>query len=285
MKTTQTLKELRLCEMTEFDHDLFCEGLVANKSLEQLTLGLDRCNVSDKIIADIISSVAGHPPAVTSFCLFVRDQFGPFSSQSLEELLASTSCLVCLKLYDRGRDEKNKLCLGQFVSGLRKNDSLKKLDVHNVFLSDESLSRLFVALAHHSTIEHLWFWEKTSRKEFEKIIAMDRGLPKPFRLYLDHKIIKDFPIHLEKMLPAHPEVRPFPFFGKKNATMERIWDLNWHGRYLLMRHNQIPLGIWAQVLEKANKNPCVVHQFLKAGILIGNEVGVIDASNPLAGRS
>ncbi|CAJ1919594.1 unnamed protein product [Cylindrotheca closterium] len=266
MATSQTLKELRLWDMTEFDQDLFCEGLTVNKSLEQLTLGLDRCNISDKVIADIISTVAGHP-ALTSFSLFVRGQFGPLSSQSMEELLSRKSNLLCLKLHDRGRDETRKLCLGRFAKGLRKCDSLKKLDVHNVFHSDESLSRLFVALAESSGIEDLWFWEKTSQKEFEKVIAMDR-LPKPIRLYLDHKIIKDFPKHLEKMLHVHPEVRPFPFFGKKNASMERICDLNWHGRYLLMRHdNHVPLGIWAPVLEKANRNPCVIHQFLKAGIL------------------
>lgn len=268
MATTHTLKELRLWEMTDFDHEMFCEGLAANRSLEHLCLGLDRCNISDQTIAEIISSVAGHP-TLTQLSLFVRGQFGPSSSESMRKLLSCKSSLVSLKLHDRGKDATKRLCLDQFIMGLRENNSLKKLDLHDVFLSDDSLSRLFRVMGDGSAIEHLWFWEKTSPKEFEKIIAMDR-LPKPIRLYLDHKIVKDYPKQLENLLLAHPEVRPFPFFGKKNASMERICDLNWHGRYLMTRHNQVPLGIWAQVLEKASRNPCVVHQFLKGGILCDN---------------
>lgn len=59
----------------------FREGLIASKSLECLSLGLDRSTLSDQNIVDIISSVAAHP-TVANFSLFVRGQFKPSTSQS-----------------------------------------------------------------------------------------------------------------------------------------------------------------------------------------------------------
>eukprot|EP00980_Cylindrotheca_fusiformis_P024172 scaffold11589_cov117-Cylindrotheca_fusiformis.AAC.6 len=263
LESSSTLKELRLWEMGRFDQDLFRQGLARNKSLQKLNLSFDKCEISDEGISQIISIVADHPK-LQSFSVFVRGQFGAFSSKALQKLLISTKSLSHLKLYDRDNDATKKLNLDLVLHGIEKSCTLKKIDFHNVFHGECILSKLFDVLSRSgSSIEDLWFWETTNTKDLKKLEAMDR-LHKPIRLYLDQKIIRECCNSLERVFHAHPQLRPFPFFGSKSPSFERISDMNWFGRYLLQNYDShVPLALWPMVFEKANKNPNVTFEFLK----------------------
>ena len=79
----------------------------------------------------------------------------------------------------------------------------------------------------------------------------------------------DFATTVEAMLHAHPEIRMHRFCIA-NRICHRIRDLNWHGRCLL-DHPNVPLSLWALVLEKANEKPSTIYEFLKGPALAARD--------------
>jgi len=55
-----------------------------------------------------------------------------------------------------------------------------------------------------------------------------------------------------------------------SKSFKHIWDFNWHGRYLLFHGHcqEVPLGLWPRVLERATMNPSVLYEFLQSPALV-----------------
>ena len=77
------------------------------------------------------------------------------------------------------------------------------------------------------------------------------------------------------MLRSHPEIRrAWPesilVLTKQGRKLQHIWKMNFFGRYLLQ--NPLPsLSIWSLVLEKANREPSVLYEFLKGPAFAGRD--------------
>ena len=117
---------------------------------------------------------------------------------------------------------------------------------------------------------------KISEQDLQRVVRMDR-LKRPIRLQLNRRILKDSILTFKQFLCAHPEIRrPWPqsitATTKEGMQLQHVWDLNWHGRHLLMDQLQsiaVPLALWPLVLESANSKPSVMYEFLQGPAFAG----------------
>jgi hypothetical protein len=99
METTTNLKSLSFYGSHNLDVNLFCQGINMNKTLTELHLELNDCDITDESLARVIMSLTSHP-TIGSFEICGCQRFGNWSLKAIQELLISSSSLRSLSLQD-----------------------------------------------------------------------------------------------------------------------------------------------------------------------------------------
>ena len=172
------------------------------------------------------------------------------------------------------------------LQGLKNNQSLKSLEIGcNVLYGDLMLSRFFQTLPLCPNLEKLDLWDhEITKSDLEQVIQTER-LQKPIVLNLDSVVVYENATVTTELLRCHPEVRmifddPDEPFGN-SIELEHIFELNWHGRYLLDSPLRVPLSLWSLVFENVNKssdysdNASAIYEFLKGPAFAARNKGSI----------
>jgi hypothetical protein len=264
---TDAIKELRLRGMrVTSDQPFLRQLLAANKSLQLLTL--DCLQADDRVLSNVITALEANTN-LQELTIYTVNQFGDWSSRALQMLLMSSSSLKKLTLQDKNPQwGSGKLNAEHILKGMTRNRSLKYLSITNALYGDLVVSRFFQTLHKCPNLEQLDLLKtKVTIQDLECIKTMDR-LPKSIVIQMDRRIIKEYTSTFYDLLCQHPEARqPWPKHiqarSKKGCRLQHIWEMNWHGRYLLYRHHQIPLSLWPMVLKNANEKANVTYELLK----------------------
>lgn len=189
------------------------------------------------------------------------------------------------------------------LHGIQSTRSLKSLKLQRVMNTDWSLLHIFEAIRNCPSFRHLEVQDRPiAMQGLEEVVSMkpfDR--PLQFTFPVD-KYLKEHANAVEVIqgfLCKHPEIRlQRPCIVSKRARNKRFvhshftgggaserfmnmmedslfvsksfkhqWDFNWHGRYLMHRQD-VPLGLWSQVLERATRNPSLIYEFLQSPALV-----------------
>jgi hypothetical protein len=274
---TSSLNELTLNGLRITSTEL-PQALAANKTLEKLTLNVKG---DDRALATIVEAVANHP-RLKELTIHTVNQLGGLSSKALQTLLVSSTPLETLIVQDKNpytsHDGSGKLNADHILQGLRGNRSLQHLSMKNALDGDFIFSRFFQVLQSYCpTMERFDLLRtKISEQDLQRVVKMDR-LKRPIRLQLNRRILKVSTLTFKQFLCAHPEIRrPWPQSitarTKEGMQLQHVWDLNWHGRHLLMDQLQstaVPLSLWPLVLESANSKPSVMYEFLQGPAFAG----------------
>lgn len=159
------------------------------------------------------------------------------------------------------------------VQGLKKNQSLKSLTTVDSLYGDLILSRFFQILSHCPNLEYLELWEeRMTINDLEQVIQMGR-LQKPIMLRINDDVVQENTSVMTELLRCHPEVRLTVYNRyetfEDNLELEHIYELNWHGRYMIDGSTRVPLSLWPRVFENVNNSkwcddkPSVIYEFLK----------------------
>jgi hypothetical protein len=213
----------------------------------------------------IISALTGHRSLTH---LMINECSGNGGiEEALGDILADPSCML-QDLSWRGRlwerssqvDDADAL-----IDGLKKNQSLKRLDLSNRHLGDS----VFEELSEHSSLEHLVLHSNPiERLDFQ--IAGPAQAPMICRLrcldLTDSEVYvkrQDFHIEernktiLQQIVKDHPLLSDVGGDFDKSALYspetQALLDFNRSGRALLTAGQKLPSSIWPIVLERANK--------------------------------
>jgi len=205
---------------------------------------------------------------------------------------------------------KMKLDPNMMLHGIQSSQSLRSLKLQRIMDTDWSLSGIFEAIRSCPSLGQLEVQDRTvALQDLETLVSMKR-FDRPFHIILPvDNYLKECANAVEVIhgfLSNHPEMRlQRPSIVSKSARNNRaahvhaiggvsdrfmdmmedslflsksfkhIWDFNWHGRYLLHRQD-VPLGLWPKVLERATINPSVIYEFLQSPALVswGGATGV-----------
>ena len=211
-----------------------------------------------------------------------------------------------LEGYDSEKDNQDssegiQLDENRILRGIKSSQSLKSLKLQRVMNSDWCLSRLFEAIRSCPSLRRLEVQGRTAiMKGLEVLVSMQR-FDRPLQLILPvDSYLKEYANAMEIIqgfLSKHPEMRlKRPSILSKctrnnrvhprvagggserfldmmedtlflSKSFKHLWDFNWHGRYLLNRQD-VPLGLWPRVLERATLNPSVMYEFLKSPAMV-----------------
>ena len=280
-----TLKELKLWCMPHFNQESFSEGLRENKSLEKLHLDFQFSNdIADEGISNIVTSLASHPKLEKLYIGTNDDRnegrFGDLSSKAIEKLLSKTQTLTTLSLPNFGLGDNRGLNTECIVQGLKKNQTIKSLKTLDSLYGDLMLSRFFQILPHCPNLQKLELTENSmTRNDLENVIHMDR-LERPIVLEIHDDVVFENTSVMTELLRCHPEVRPEVNDAanfEDNIELQNMWELNWHGRYMIDGSTKAPLSLWPRVFEIVNNSgvcddkPSVIYEFLKGPAFAGRD--------------
>lgn len=280
LHTTSTLRELMIgMELESSELTRFSNALAANKTLVKLELWLGGSHISDEGFSRVITVLANHPK-LALLSINVSGCCGPFTSGALQNLLSSSSTLTTLRLqyFDAVGHDSGKISVDHIVEGLRRNSSLRRLALSNATDGNMVLSRIFPQLKDCPALQVLTLDRHITRADLEHVMRMER-LNRPIFLNLHGTVINRFPATVEALLRSHPEIQLHNMslheYKEQSASFQHIYDMNWHGRYLLNRP-KVPLALWPLVLQKAragmafpNTEASVIYEFLKGPVLAG----------------
>jgi hypothetical protein len=276
LRTTTTLRQLTLDGITNFEEDLFCQGLQENKTLHGLTLSFVQCDVPDASIAHVVSYLHNHP-MLQSLVLCSSGQFGTMSSQAIKELLSSSTCKLkslALKGFEFFEFDTTdgKLLTEVILQGIQRSKSLKTILVADALDGDQLFTSFFSLLHYCSLINTLHLWEyDITEEDLDSVIKHKKRLGHPIVLGLGFSVMGTLTESLQKLLWAHPELRmEHGGFVDCNGSFLHLCEWNWYGRYLMDRP-KFPLSMWPVVLEKANSKPNVIYEFLKGPAFVARQ--------------
>jgi hypothetical protein len=281
LQTTSTLRELMIgMELDSSELTRFSNALAANKTLVKLELWLGGNHIPDEGFSRVITVLANHPK-LALLSINVSERCGPLTSGALQNLLSSSSTLTTLKLryFDAVGHDSGKISVDHIVEGLRHNSSLRRLDLSNATDGNMVLSRIFPQLKDCPALQVLTLDNHITRADLEHVMRMER-LNRAIFLNLNGAVVKRFPATVEALLRSHPEIQLHNMslldYEEQSASFQHIYDMNWHGRYLLDRP-KAPLALWPLVMRKArsdmlwcpNTEASVIYEFLKGPVLAG----------------
>lgn len=278
LATTQTLENLHFSIIANPDVVGLCHGLSRNRTLKLVSMDVSLSEIDDVSLAQIIGALESIP-SVRSLEIEAHDCFKRHSLLALNRLINSSSTLYHLEITDQAACPE----LSHLLDNLRINHSLKSLFI-NTCLRDENkfqdiplerrlhhtmpLTKLFRALSSFPSLEEVSFYDNVySKEDMENVLELKR-LEMPLRFELRLRRLSEMRLlgALKNILDAHPELimsRPKPwdkkFFSEHDLY---VLDLNYFGRYLIDRPEVLP-AVWSLVLERANRNPSVIFEFLK----------------------
>lgn len=278
LQTTSTLKELTIgMKLDSSELPRFSDALAANNTLEKLELWLGGSHISDEGFSRLVRVLANHPK-LALLSINASECFGPFTSLALRNLLSVSSTLTCLRLqyFDEVGHESDKISVDHIVEGLKRNSSLRRLDLSNAIDGNMILSRIFPNLKACPNLQVLTLDSNITQADLEHVVRMER-LDRPIFLNLDGTVINSLPATVEALLRSHPEIRLHNMllheYEAQSEAFQHVYDMNWHGRYLLHRP-AVPLGLWPLVLQKARTHmafpdaePSVIFELLKGPAL------------------
>jgi hypothetical protein len=274
LETTTTLKELTLgAKLSTKELPRLCKAMSRNKTLERIELDLETDYITDQEFSGIIAAVAEHPK-IHAVSFKSGNCFGPATSRAVRNLLAQNR-LHTLKLHFL------KINVEDLVQGLKYNTSMKRMDLQNALDDDPNIfSKLFGVLKDCSLESMSLQGVDIQSQDLQQVVSMKR-LPKQILLNLDSTVIDQFATSVENVLRAHPEIQLHNMyiiqFQDMPESFQHIYDLNWHGRYLLDR-KRIPLALWPLVLGQLkilyafdNGEASATYRFLKGPVLAQRE--------------
>lgn len=127
-------------------------GSLVNTSASLRTLDLECCNLGDKGISILFSTLSSQPSNLQTLYISANG-FGWRACTSIGDYLASPKCRLT-GLY-MANNRLNDDGLDFFCAGLKQNRALKRLNLASCGFSDFGLSSLADALQHHPNIMHL----------------------------------------------------------------------------------------------------------------------------------
>lgn len=260
LRTTKTLKTLRICGAMNLQHESLCQGLAANSTLDALSIDLSSAGASDQTSLNIFSTLATHP-SIQFLEITASSASADLFIKGLNIFLSFSTSLKHLSLSNFNSD--GKLAMEELSEGLNQNESLKVIETYSAFRGETNLSTIFGLLSQCPQLERLYFHEKCIVKsDLEKIKQLKR-LKKPVILFLSAHTINYLAKTIEEVLHCHPEIQLIAHdFGKAGESLKLLCDLNLHGRYLLDRPN-VPLSLWPYILQKCSAKEDVLYFFLK----------------------
>jgi Ran GTPase-activating protein (RanGAP) involved in mRNA processing and transport len=138
------------------------QGLASNQTLK--TLDFSACNLTDKQMSIICQSILGHPTLET--LILNSNNCGTLTGQQIATLLKHTSCRIQkLDLSFQQREINKKLECQPIIEALRKNQSLKILDLTCNLLDDNDLELIGCVLTENTTLRELFL----ARNKFTNI--------------------------------------------------------------------------------------------------------------------
>eukprot|EP00980_Cylindrotheca_fusiformis_P005803 scaffold1223_cov119-Cylindrotheca_fusiformis.AAC.6 len=289
LQTTQRLRSVSFSGMAEFDHNLFCEGLADNCSVQEFAFDFFGCDISDESTATLIAALSQkQQQQLQSLTLIPSHYSSEWTSKALRDLLVSSTSLQYLEL-SHMKHGPLRLDPELLLQGIERNQSLRYLKTSTVFREDLDLTRLFRSLKYRSPLEQLDITDPISDDDLKRLSTLDQ-LNRPISLTLPYDEIKEHTAAIERMLICHSEIRLRPCYKRNDEglislglsrrsvdllvsllssdlwlsqSLKHVWDFNWYGRYLLDRPAQIPLGLWPLVLEKIEREHSIVFEILK----------------------
>ena len=259
LTTTQKLRTLRICGVTNLRLESLCRGIAANTTLNALSIDLS--SADDDSLNMLFSTLAMHPSLqfleMTTSNSCYRESF----AKGLNVLLSFSSSLEHLSLSNFHRN--GMLALEELSDGLKQSRSLKVIETYSALCGETNLSTIFRLLPECPTLERLYFYEQCiDKQDLEKIKGMKR-LDKPVILFLSARIINYLSKTIEEVLRCHPEIQLIAHdLGEVGKSLKHLCDLHLHGRYLLDRRS-VPLSLWPLVLQKCATKENVLYFFLK----------------------
>jgi hypothetical protein len=259
----QSLREttsLRTLDMTRSHFapeaaSAFAGELSQNISLTRLNL--DQCGLSDACLEQIISALGNN--TIIQDLNLTQNSAHSLALTALAKLVASEgtqlkSLNLSHQILTGDQEELDLASLAHAVDALRTNTSITSLDISGNTFSDEAVKALAVCLSVNSTLETLDVSEseitETGMDYFAEHFCDFKGL-KTFNLAgnaWNASIGKCFAQGLEnnRRLVSLGPIASCP----SSERIEHFLDLNVAGRCALQ--NDIPLGVWPQLLARAN---------------------------------
>jgi hypothetical protein len=283
--TTLTELVLNFCRFHASGVDALCTCLQTNRHIQILDMGA--CYLGDAHVAQLVQSLRGHPLKQLTLTLNSCHQLG---IAAMYELLSSSttsgssSQLESLDLSHQ-KDDHRKLSLGPLVEALRVNRTLKRLQLSRNRLGASEIEPLLEALQENSTLQSLDLNNNIigngGAQNIARALPHFRGLEKLFllnneidsnqsSLVLAESMKRNRHIQVLEIQPTLSHVRDIQFYA----------TLNWAGRKRLFigeshNNNEVPLGLWPIVLERAqNKSkfvPDILYQLLAESNVLRNQ--------------
>lgn len=143
--------ELDLLELTDSVPAL-SRALKRNKSLEVLTTS--RCGLNDEMLAELIGALEKHP-SIQELKIFGNKCRSKGLNAITELISAPNTAIRLLDLSYQHVGEDEDFDISWLCSAIKKNTSLKTLDLDNCKIDDGHLAHLTVALCENKTLEDL----------------------------------------------------------------------------------------------------------------------------------
>ena len=272
LHTSQKLQDLGLSTLvTDMGLEFICQGLSNSNALKMFGFSCD--DLSDVQFTSIISSLQGHC-SLRLLSLNSPGSFGGSSSLALQSLLTSLSSLTSFVWEDIYIEQRSQAAetpnMDAIFQGIAQNPSLQyiSLGTENDNFGDFMFHRILdtarlcpvlekvsLGLSYHGNVnmnKNIMDLETVkATKRTTKPITLEMCAPIP-----EGNILETY----MEVLRCHPELRLY-FSASHLRSHPHIFNLNWHGRYLLDRPNE-PLSLWPLVLEDANSKPAVLYDFL-----------------------
>jgi hypothetical protein len=252
-------KELRISYMTFADGAIteLASGLKQNSSL--CLLNVHACNLEGAELAELVGAMESHP-SLKKLSLWGNKGQKHALVVALGKVLASRSCrLEELEFFNQGIiDSGFEGWLGSLAQGLRRNESLRRLDLSCNGLLDKDIDQLGQSLT-TCKLEQLIL--SGNRITYSGFVSLTQNIPKSlkqFRFYGNDFEEEEAACHMLTLFEEHPQLWEdgFNWNDSKSPIHQKIQhfkDLNRCGRILLLaRDGEIPLSVWPLVLARAN---------------------------------
>jgi Ran GTPase-activating protein (RanGAP) involved in mRNA processing and transport len=256
MIKTPNLESIRLSCCTIKENALGSVSEFLGRASRLQAIKVDSCKLGDKQVASLIKAIQFHPQLAQ--VLVSYNKCGSSTMSTISELLLAEHCKLSTLDIGRQYDEDRYMDLGPFISALRKNESLRSLDLSYSNIRSSDMIALASTLKETSKLEKLYLCG--NKLSVESIRAIASVLPRNRRLKrlwltgnqnFDQKRAEELLKGLRDNMTLEDIMLP-QWLPEYSREIEYYMDINKGGRKLF-RVPSVPGSVWPHVLERANR--------------------------------